>query len=65
MSTTGSSVPSRISSIAFVRDFLVRFEEDRQANRQKAETGAEATGVDRQLLGCGLRASMDRAKEWF
>jgi len=34
----------------FVRDFLVRFEEDRQANRQKAESGAEAAGVDRQLL---------------
>ena len=33
-----------------VRDFLVRFEEDRKENRQKATAGATTGGVDRQLL---------------
>lgn len=33
-----------------VRDFLVRFEEDRRKNRKKAEEIGATTGVDRQLL---------------
>jgi Protein of unknown function DUF262 len=33
-----------------VRDFLLRFEEDRQANRRRAEAGTESGGIDRQLL---------------
>jgi hypothetical protein len=34
----------------FVRDFLVRFEELRKANRQKAQATPAAGGLDRQLL---------------
>ena len=33
-----------------VRDFLVRFEEDRKKNREKAAAGTATGGVDRQLL---------------
>lgn len=33
-----------------VRDFLVRFEEDRKENRQKAAAGAHTRSVDRQLV---------------
>jgi hypothetical protein len=33
-----------------VRDFLVRFEEDRKENREKAESVAKPTGLDRQMI---------------
>jgi hypothetical protein len=37
------------SEYSLVRDFLIRFEEQRKINRQKAETSNRSTGLDREL----------------